>query len=106
MIIVEKESFMSYIPIQKTLSKKELYTLILKIRSQIVKKIHNLIKNYFSNICSKRIKFLKYSSLRKSWNYQKNGGISRKIIVLPSLSSVFEFICVDIMYVTVFGKNV
>ena len=28
MIIVEKESFMSTIPIQKTLSKEELYTLI------------------------------------------------------------------------------
>lgn len=43
MIIVEKESFMSYIPIQKTLSKKELYTLIQKYQKNHDQKSKEII---------------------------------------------------------------
>ena len=42
-IIVEKESFMSYIPIQKTLSKKELYTLIQKYQKNHDQKSKEII---------------------------------------------------------------
>lgn len=43
MIIVEKESFMSYIPVQKTLSKKELYTLIQKYQKNHDQKSKEII---------------------------------------------------------------
>ena len=43
MIIVEKESFMSAIPIQKTLSKKELYTLIQKYQKNHDQKSKEMI---------------------------------------------------------------
>ena len=77
MIIVEKESFMSTIPIQKTLSKEELYT---------------LIQNYQKNHDQKSKEMIILSntklvlSLMKRF-YQKS---NQSIILIPIINYSFQ----------------